>query len=62
VPPTWVCQWDAFPGIIWTASGDMTSDVGITCRRLESPLPGSSVSSQLRIGRLLLKLLEFHPF
>jgi hypothetical protein len=56
-----VCQWDAFPGIVWIASGDMTSGIGITCRRLEKPLPGSGSSSLLRIGRLLTKLLEF-PF
>jgi len=36
----------------------MTDAIGITCRRLEKPLPGSSQSSLLRIGRLLLKLLE----
>jgi hypothetical protein len=31
----------------------------MTCRRLEKPLPGSGTSSQIRILRLLQKLLEF---
>jgi hypothetical protein len=36
----------------------MTDAIGISCRRLEAPLPGSGTSSLLRIGRLLLRLLE----
>jgi len=39
----------------------MTSSIGITCRRLAKPLPGSGTSSVLRISNLLSKLLEF-PF
>jgi hypothetical protein len=41
------------------ASADMTNAVGITCRRIEKPLPGSGSSSLLRISNLLRKLLEF---
>jgi hypothetical protein len=37
----------------------MTSGIGISCRRIESPLPGSGDSSLLRIGNLLRKLLDF---
>jgi hypothetical protein len=37
----------------------MTSAIGITCRRLERPLPGSGTASVLRIGNLLRRLLEF---
>jgi hypothetical protein len=36
----------------------MTSGVGISCSRLQKPLPGSGSASVLRIGRLLQKLLE----
>jgi len=54
-----VCQWDQFPGVVWMASSDMTSLIGITCRRLQKPLPGSGTSSLLRIANLLRKLGEF---
>lgn len=40
------------------ANGDMTNAIGITCRRIEKPLPGSGSSSLLRLGNLLRKLLE----
>jgi hypothetical protein len=49
------------PGVVWMANSDMTNALGTTCRRLAEPLPGSGSSSQLRISRLLQRLLEF-PF
>jgi hypothetical protein len=39
----WVCEFPGFPAVKWGASHDMTSSVtGVTCSRLDQPLPGSN--------------------
>jgi hypothetical protein len=38
-----VCEFPGFPAVKWGASKDMTSAItGVTCSRLEMPLPGST--------------------
>lgn len=54
-----MCEWEQLPGVVWMANSDMTNAAGVSCRRIEKPLPGSGTSSLLRISRLLQRLLEF---
>lgn len=53
----WACQLAGLPAIQWSSSKDLTGDYpGIDCRRLESPLPGGTLSQELgwyKIARLI---------
>lgn len=52
----WVCQSDALPGVLWTASEDRTGILpGWTCSRLETPLP---LSPGYRVWATFWKLLK----
>lgn len=55
----WVCQFDQLPGTTWLSGRDLSNGLGITCRKIEAPLPGLSYSSSVRFLRLLTRILEF---
>lgn len=57
----WICEYQQMPGIKWGSSSDQTGFLpGLVCRRLEAPLPGSSLSSWATF-RKLAQLIEEVP-
>lgn len=56
-----MCQWDQFPGLVWPASSDQSNALGVTCRRVDGPLPGLSSSSSARLFNILRHITSF-PF
>lgn len=58
----YACRSAALPGYTWTSSEDATGFLpGWECRKLESPLPGGSLSQWLT-GFKIVKLIEGFPF
>lgn len=40
-----MCSYAAFPAVIWASSTDVSNEhFGLTCERLEKPLPGTSAA------------------
>lgn len=58
----WVCQSAALPGYQWTSSEDATDFLpGWTCRALEEPLPGSTLTQWVTSWKIV-RLIESFPF
>lgn len=58
----WVCQFETFPGILFSTGDDQTGLFpGLVCKKLEQPLPGSSLSQWFSFNKIL-KLIESLPF
>lgn len=54
----WVCQYETFPGVLFSTSSDQTGLVpGLTCERLQEPLPGSSLTQWFTFNKIL-RLIE----
>jgi hypothetical protein len=55
----YVCSYAAAPAITFPSSTDVTNpDLGLSCSRLETPLPGFSNFSQWSTFWKLAKLIE----
>lgn len=58
----YVCQSAALPGYTWVSTTDATDFLpGWTCRALEKPLPGSSLTSWFTSWKIV-RLIESLPF
>lgn len=58
----YVCQYAQFPGILFSTGSDQTGLLpGLTCKRLEAPLPGSGLSQWFTFNKIL-RLIESLPF
>lgn len=56
-----MCEYDGWPGYKWSSSEDVSDNFpGVTCARLESPLPGSSWAN-VRDWTKVLKLIALLP-
>jgi hypothetical protein len=54
----WVCQWDQMPGVVWASSSDRSNSIGVSCRKIEGALPGTSLTSLSRFWKILLRVEE----
>lgn len=58
----YACQSAALPGYTWVSATDATDfQPGWTCRALERPLPGSSLTSWFTSWKIV-KLIQGFPF
>ena len=58
----WVCQYAQFPGVLFSTSSDQTGLLpGLSCQKLDKPLPGSSLSQWFTFNKLI-RLIESLPF
>lgn len=47
------------PFVTWFSSGDQTNaDLGVTCKKIEGPLPGITNVNLARFGKTLIQLVE----
>lgn len=57
----YVCEFDGWPGYKWSSGSDDTDRFpGITCSKLETPLPGSTIR-QWSNWRAIVQLIEDLP-
>lgn len=57
----YACRYASLPGYTWTSSSDQTGALpGLTCERLDKPLPGGSLSQWLT-GYKIIRLIEELP-
>lgn len=58
----YVCQYETFPGILFSTSSDQTGLLpGLVCKRLEEALPGGSLSQWFAFNKIL-RLIDALPF
>jgi hypothetical protein len=58
----YVCQYQSAPGILFSTTSDQTGLLpGLVCKRLDHPLPGSSLSQWFTFNKLI-RLIEGLPF
>jgi len=58
-----VCSFASTPGIIFASSSDQTGALpGLTCSKLETPLPGSTGPTGWATFWKLVRLIESLPF
>lgn len=53
MPAGWICQYDQLPLYKWGSASDQTGALpGLTCVRLEKPLPGGTLRGWLEWAKI----------
>jgi hypothetical protein len=62
MPDAYVCSFAAAPEVVFGSSSDLSSaELGLSCRRIEKPLPGSGPTSWSHWYKIV-RLIETLPF
>jgi hypothetical protein len=61
MPPAYVCNFVTLPSLIFASSSDQTGALpGLTCTRVDEPLPGTGLTNWLSWAKIT-RLIESLP-